>query len=831
MNDLLLGIRLLMRSLRAGELTLLAVSLALAVAAMATVSLFTERTRLALEREANRLLGADLVFSSPQPIDFALAEQARNRGLAAISTLSFRSMVVRDETNLLAEITAVEPGYPLRGRTRIARDRTSPDQVPSAIPADGMIWGDERLIGQLGLNVNDDVKIGERTFKLAALLTQDPSLTLSVLGMGPRIIMPRADVDSTGLISAGSRVVHRLLVAGERDSIDEFRAWALNRVEQGVRVRVEGVRDARPEVRSALERAERFMNLAALVAVAIAAVAVILATRRYFLRELDVCAMMRCLGCNQRRVLALSAVQLLGTGVIATAAGLVIGYASQVILGHWLTEATSVELPQPGMSGALRASAIGMALLLAFALPPLVGLRKVAALRVLRRDTPAPDGGGVVAYIFGIMMVAGLVLWHAGDLRLGAYVLSGSIATVAVGALTTWATLTSISRLGHGTSVSFRYGVANLRRRMASTVWQVIALSLGLTALLTLSLVRSDLLQAWRTSLPADAPNRFLVNIQPDQLRAIETLLAARLGQGPAFYPMVRGRLIAVNNTPIESSALRDDRARRLVEREFNLSFSDTLPRHNWITSGRWHYNRAEKGDLSVEEGIARTLGLKLGDILTYDVAGERFSAPITSLRKVEWDSFRVNFFVIGSPTLLSRYPATYVTSFHLPANAGDVLIAMLNEHSNVVVIDIGALLAQVQSMIEQVARAVTFVFLFTLAAGLLVLYAGVASTHDERTREVAIMRTLGANRRQVVRAHLAEFGTIGAFAGLFAAAGASALGYFVATHVLLLPYRFDPYVWVIGVAAGAIGVVGAGMAFTRRVLATAPLVSLRQLA
>jgi putative ABC transport system permease protein len=829
MSDVVLGLRLLARSLRAGELTLLVISLALAVAAMATVSLFTERARLALEREANRLLGADLVFSSARPIDRQLGDEAARRGLPAITTLSFRSMVIRGEINLLAEITAVDPGYPLRGTTRIARDRTSADQVPGTIPGAGTIWGDERLFAQLGLKTNDAVRIGERTFTLAALLTQDPSLTLSVLGMGPRIIMPRSDVESTGLISAGSRVVHRLLVAGERVDIDAFRTWAASRIEQGVRL--EGVRDARPEVRSALERAERFMNLAALAAVALAAVAVILATRRYFLRELDVCAMMRCLGVGQQRVFMLNAVQLLGAGVIAATAGCVIGYLGQVILGHWLTAAIGIELPQPGFAAALRACAIGLVLLLAFGLPPLVGLRKVPALRVLRRDTAAPDGGGIFAYVLGIACVAGLVLWHASDLKLGSYVLLGSAATIGIGALATWIALRAATYLGQSAGVSFRYGVANLRRRMASTIWQVIALSLGLTALLTLSLVRNDLLQAWQASLPADAPNRFLVNIQPDQVRAIEALLTERMGRSPDFYPMVRGRLIAVNDLPIDPSALRDDRARRLVEREFNISFSERLPRHNRITAGDWHRERGERAALSVEEGLARTLGLKLGDRLTYDVAGEQFSAPITSLRKVEWDSFRVNFFVIGPPSLLSQYPATYITSFHLPSTASDVLSAMLAEHSNVVVIDIGALLTQVQTMIEQVSRAVTFVFVFTLAAGLLVLYTGIVSTHDERAREVAIMRTLGANRKQVLRAHLAEFATIGAFAGLFAAAGASGLGYFVATNVLLLPYRIDPNIWPIGIAAGTLGVAAAGMLFTRRVLATAPLVSLRQLA
>lgn len=829
MNDLVLGLRLMRRSLRAGELTLLALALVLAVAAMATVSLFTDRTRLALEREANRLLGADLVLTSSRPIEPAISEAARGRDLRAIGTLAFRSMVVRGEAQLLAEITAVEPGYPLRGTTRIAAERGAAERVPTSIPASGSIWADERLLGQLALRAGDTIRIGERAFVIAALLTQDPSLTLSVLGMGPRLVMARTDVESTGLVSAGSRVVHRLLVAGEPARVDDFRAWAEATRQSGVRI--EGVRDARPEVRAALDRAERFMSLAALAAVALAAVAVMLATRRFYLRQLDACAMLRCLGASQGRVVRLLAVQLLGIGVVASLVGCVAGYASQFVLGYWLTNAIGVQLPLPGVVAALRASAIGLVLLLCFGVPPLLGLRRVPALRVLRRDLSGPGVSGGVAYVLGIGAVSGLVLWHAGDFKLGGYVLAALAATVVLAGLTTWAGLRFIASLTWGRAIGWRYGVASLRRNMLATIWQVIALALGLTALLTLSLVRNDLLQAWQTNLPADAPNRFLVNIQPDQVQSIESLLAARTAASPRFYPMVRGRLVEVNGAPIEPASLHDERARRLVEREFNLSFDERLPRYNTVTAGVWHSAHDQSPSLSVEEGLAKTLGLKLGDRLTYDVAGERFTAPIASLRKVEWDSFRVNFFVIGPPGLLARYPATHITSFHLPAPANGVLTEIVGRFPNVVVIDVAALLQQVQTMIAQVSRAVTFVFLFTLAAGLLVLYAGVVATHDERAREVAIMRTLGASRRQVTRAHLAEFSIIGALAGAFAAAGASALGYFVAANILQLPYRIDPALWVLGIVAGALGVSMAGMVFTRRVLATPPLISLRQVA
>jgi putative ABC transport system permease protein len=827
MSDTLLGLRLAARMLRAGELNLLVAAIALAVAAMATVGLFSDRARLAMEREANRLLGADLVLRWTRPIPAELEQAAHARGLSAVSTLAFRSMVVRADTSLLGEITAVDPGYPLRGTTRIASSRGGADEIPRSIPASGTVWADERLFSQLNAQVGDRIALGTKTFTLAAVLTQDPSLTLSVFGMGPRLVMAGADVAATGLMAPGSRAVHRVLIAGERQAVEAYRAWAMPRLPAGTRL--EGVRDARPEVRAALERSERFMSLAALVAVALAAVAVMLATRRYHERQLEVCAMLRCLGAGEWRVFRLQLVQLLAVGVAASVAGCAVGYAGQTALGSWLGSLVGIDLPQPSLGAAARATALGIVLLAAFGLPPLFSLRKVSALRVLRREAGGPGIAGVGAYAFGIACVAGLVLWHAGDLRLGTYVLLGCLATVAAAAALTWSSLRALGAVRSGGAVSWRYGIASLRRRSAATVWQVVALALGLTALLTLTLIRSDLLAAWQANLPADAPNRFLINIQPDQVGAVQELLASRLGYRPEVYPTVRGRLVAVNGEPVDPSAYGDDRARRLAEREFNLGWGDRLPAHNRITAGRWHGANGGPG-LSVEEGIARTLHLELGDRLTYDVAGVRFDAPVTSLREVEWDSFRVNFFVIASPELLASHPATHITSFHLPPNDNGVMNALVQRFPNVIVIDVASLVTQVQAMIGQVSRAISFVFVFTLAAGVLVLYAGIVATHDERVREVAIMRTLGANRRQVARAHATEFALIGAMAGVFAAAGASALGYTVAAKVLNLPYQFDPLVWLIGFVVGVAGVLTAGMLFTRRVLATPPLTSLRQI-
>lgn len=827
-GDIGLALRLLARDWRAGELTLVAVAVVVAVASVTTVGFFADRVHQALNRQANQLLGADLVVSSRRPLPLQFAEEAQRGGLHVTEMLRFPSMAAANGQNVLAEIKSVTEGYPQRGELRITDQLYAPDRRATSIPAPGTVWVDEKLYTRLQLKAGDAVEVGRSRLRVGAIITQEPDSAIGFINAGPRVMLNAADLPATGLVQVGSRIRYRVQVAGTPQAVDSYRAWVTTRLEPGQNV--ESIQDARPEIRSALERAEKFLSLTALLSVVLAAVAIALAARRYLQRHLDACAMMRCFGVSAAKVVRLHVLQFVALGAAASLAGCAIGLLAQHALALWLGSLVTVELPGAGLRPALHGFVIGLALLLGFAVPPLIALGRVSPLRVLRRDLGLPGGRGWLGYALGIAVIAGLIIWKAGELRTGGLVFAGFAAAMLVAGLGAWAVIAAVSRL-RGSGVSWRFGIANLRRRRLASILQVVALGIGIMALLTLTIIRSELLQLWQASLPPDAPNRFIVNIQKDQVAALQQFFAGRGIAMPELYPMVRGRLTRINEREVSAADYTDDRARRLVDREFNLSWATQMQRDNLLVAGDWWGEKPQRRDqFSMEDGIARSLGIKIGDRLTFDAAGNVFSAEVTSLRKVDWDSFNVNFFLVAPPGLLEEQPVSYVTSFYLPPGNVELLNALVKQFPNFLLIDVAQVLQQVQKMIMQVSRAVQFVFLFTLMAGLVVLYAAIASTQDERLYQATIMRTLGASRSQLARANLAEFAMIGALAGLIAAAGANALGYALADRIINVGYSFSPAVWAVGLVCSIVGVAAAGYLGTRRVLRVAPLRVLREL-
>ncbi|OFZ68915.1 MAG: ABC transporter permease [Betaproteobacteria bacterium RBG_16_56_24] len=852
MNLLRLSLNLLRRDWRAGEWRVLLLALVLAVGSLATVGLFADRVRQALQQEATSLIGADLRITSTRPLPSVYRNSAQARGLRTVESRSFPSMVAFREQTLLSEIQAVEAGYPLRGKIVIddgnggdVRSTLSPPPQPSpfegegeshSIPALGTVWADDRLLRRLEVRIGDEVSIGAQRFKVAARIVKDIDQSIGFSSFAPRVLMNEDDLAATGLQQEGSRITYRLMVAGEAAQVAALRDELKAKLSGNERL--EDVRDARPEIRSALERAGHFLGLAALTAAILAGAAILLAARRFVQRHLDSCAVMRCLGAQQGQVLRLFLYQFLLLGLFAVLLGCALGYATQAVLISFVEAMRDAALPQPGVLPAIKAAASGFALLLGFAFLPLLQLRKVSPLRVLRRELGAPQPNILLAYGLAVLVLAVLFLWHAGSLELGFAVLGGLLAGLTVFGGLAWLILRGLGRCVPNLASHWRHALNNLVRHVRNNALQVVALALGGMALLLLTLVRGDLLQGWQDRLPPDAPNRFIVNIQPDQRQPVLDFFAREKLPEPQLLPTVRGRLAAINDQPVNGDSYPEPRARGLVEREFNLSYMEQMPEWNELVSGKWWDIRGQKtegrgqkrdGQLSVEEGIAQTLGIYLGDMLTYDVAGSRFTARVTSLRKVQWDSMRVNFFVIATPELLRDFPASYLTSFYLPperVRAGDELA---REFPNLLVIDTGAIIAQVRHIMDQITQVMGAIFLFTLLSGFAVLYAALLATQDERTFEAAVLRTLGADGRYLRRLHLAEFTVLGGLSGLFAAAGAVLLGWVLARFVLEIPYQSSAVIWPIGVLGGIATVALAGWLGTRRLTVLPPLAILRE--
>jgi len=818
-----LSLRLLAREWRAGEMRVVLLAVALAVASLTAVRYFADRVDQALGNQANTLLAADLALVSDHPVDAAFAQAAQARGLRISHTTTFLSMVLAGDGNLLGGIKAVEPGYPLRGDLRIAPALFAEDAPTRLLPAPGEAWVDTQLASGLGVKPGDVVDVGEARLRIAQILTFEGERGGNFMALAPRLLLNVEDLARTGLVQEGSRVVYRLLVAGQGDQVDAFKDWARPLLERGQQL--EDVRDARPELRQVLDQAQRYLGLAALLTVLLAAAATQMALRRYVQRHFDQFALLRCFGATQRRLFGLYMLQLSALGLLAGALGSLLGWLTQAGMVYLLGDTLRIGLPPPGLLPPLLGLLAGLVLVLAFSLPALLRLARVPALRVLRRDLGPPQVGALLAHGVGLGLVAGLLFWQAGELKLGLIVAGGVLALMLAAALAIQLLLVPLPWLAQRLPTSARLGLLNLRRRGWETTLQAMALSLGLLAMLLLTLVRGDLFESWRSQAEPGSPNRFVINIQPQQVEAVRESLRAQGIADVTLYPMARARLLSIDGREVSEADYTESRAKRLVEREFNLSTMQDLPPDNQITGGRWSKDEG----FSVEAGLAKTLGIELGDELLFDAGGLPLRGRVSSLRTVEWDSFRVNFFVIAPPAQFNALPQSNITSFYLPPGRGEVLAGLVAAYPNVTVIDIEQVMGELRAMLDRVSAAVQLIFLFSLAVGVLVLLAALYARRDERAREIGLWRTLGASRRRVMLSLATEFTALGLLVGGLAAGAASAVAWLLAERVFDLPHAPNAAIWLAGLGGGWLLVLGAGLLASRALLQAPPMHSLRR--
>ncbi|VTU14841.1 FtsX-like permease family protein [Variovorax sp. SRS16] len=834
--SLRLGWRTLWRDLRAGELRLLIVAVLLAVAALTAVGFFADRLKGGLQRDARQLLGGDAVLATDNPTPAEFVARARSLGLDSASTYGFPTMARASDAqggaSKLVALKAVAPGYPLRGSLQVADGPDAPGQTTRDVPAPGQAWVDASLLESLGLKMGDTLLLGDAALRIARVIVLESDRGAGFMSFAPRVMLNQADVPRTGLVQPASRVSYRFAVAGAPDAVQRFNAFADATIKKGeVRgARLESFESGRPEMRQTMDRAEKFLNLVALLAALLSAVAVALAARGFAAGHLDDCAMLRVLGQSQRTIAGAYAFEFALVGLIASALGVAIGFGVHYAFVLLLAGLVESALPAPTFWPVAFGMGMGFTLLFAFGLPPVLQLAQVPPLRVIRRDVGNLKPASIAVLALGIAGFAALLVAASSDLKLGLIAVGGFAAAVAVFALLSWLAVLLLRR-SVNESTAPRWLVLATRQisaRPAYAVVQVSALAVGLLALILLVLLRTDLVSSWRQATPPDAPNRFVINVMPDQSEAFQKTLRDGGVRQFDWYPMIRGRLVAINDKPVTPDDYADDRAKRLVDREFNLSNSVEAPPHNIVTAGAW--TPGAPGELSVEEGLADTLGLKLGDQLRFDIGGIQSDARITSLRKVDWGSLHANFFVMYTVAALADVPVTYMGAFRAPEVKG-FDNALVRAFPNVTNVDMSATIGQIQRVLDQVIRAVEFLFGFTLAAGLVVLFAAVTATREERAREFAIMRAVGARASLLRQVQRAELAGVGLLAGFLASLVASVIGWALAHYVFDFTWTASPLVPVGGALAGAVLALAAGWWGLRDVLRRPVVDTLRRAA
>lgn len=816
--------RLLWRDWKGGELSLLVAALIIAVSTVAAIAIFVDRLQQALVVESSAFLAADRVVRGSRPIPDEWEARARESGLDTARTLTFSSMVFGPERSQLVSVKAVTPGYPLRGSLAVANAPFTPGRDTHRLPEVGEVWLDGRLLPALDLDIGAEVEVGNAAFTVTAVVTREPDRGGSFFDLGPRLLMRYADVEATGVVQPGSRLSYALLLRGSDSALQAFRediGEALHPHFDWV-----DIRTGSDAIGRALARGESFLLLGGLLAVILSGVAVALAAHRYSQRQHDPVAVLKTLGMTPGEIQHTYLGNLLLLGALATSVGLLLGWGLQWLGLKVFADLVPVFLPAPGARPFLVGGITGFICLLAFALPPLLRLRDVSPLRVIRRDLVPNDASMALAYAAGLIGSLVLLVWYADSLVLAGWLVLGTFGTVAVLMTLAHLLLRTGRIIGMQAGSSWRIALSALQRRRRENSVQIVVFGIAIMLLLILYLLRTALLDEWRNQIPEDAPNHFVMNIAPDEVGPITELLDSEASGSDAFFPMMRGRVVAVNGEPTVD-AQSDERSR--VGRERNLSWTWDLPAGNRVVAGTWWAPDETEALLSLDANYAEEAGLTIGDRLEFDIVDRRVEARIASLRSVDWDSMRPNFFILATPSMMADLPATWLTSFRLEAEEKQFLTRLLRRFPTVTVIEIDEVMAQVQRIVARVTLAVEVVLSLVLIAGALVLIASIQSSMDERMREFGLLRALGAGRRRILGALVIEFAALGLFAGVLAAVGAEVTVWILQEQIFQIPGRLHPGLWLGGPLIGVLLIGTIGTISTVKVVRTPPAIVLRE--
>jgi putative ABC transport system permease protein len=781
---------------RAGALKVLVSALVIAVTAITTIGFFTARIEGALTQQGGLLLGGDVAILSDHPVPESFILNAEKQHLRTAKTYEFASMVTFGDDNQLAQIKAVDASFPLRGDLTISVKMHESGVAVGQGPTRGTVWLEPRLANLLNVKVGDQVQVGALTFKVSHLLVNEPSRGGDMFNFAPRLMMHAADLAATELIQYGSRVKYQLLVAGNPQAVSHFFKETEPILARGEKI--EDVQNARPEIKSALDKARQFLGLSAMTSLILAMVAMVLSSMPYIKQSLETFALMRCFGASKKLVMQILALQTFLIALLSGLVGILFGFVAQFGLEKLAGSLFLETLPPISIMPVIVAVCVSVSMMFAVVLPHAWQMRHLTAMNILRRETFSPTLASHFKYLPAVLVMMIAIIWQANSLKLAVVtvaVLLGLSGVMIIAAITVIKLSTNLltKTAKNATVNSIKMGLYGLKRRLGLSIMQMIGFSIGLTVLMLLSLVRNDLINSWQASLPEDAPNRFVINIQQAQIPLVETFFKTEGIQNTHILPMIRGRLISKNGEDMQNKTFESERATRLAQREFNLSVAAQMQSDNQLVDGRW-WTPAEYGKpyLSIEQDLAKTLGILLGDNLVFDIAGTQMTFEVSSIRKVDWDTMRANFFAVTPPKVLDEFSASYLSSFHLPATSELAMNQLVKALPNLTVIDIAALLKQVRGIMQQMSTTIAFVYLFSLVAGIAVIYAALIATQEARVMEATLMRVFGQTRQAVSIAYLTEFAVIGLIAALVAVIVSNLFAYYLSHQILHIPYYFN---------------------------------------
>ncbi len=821
-----LAFKFLRRDWRSGELRILIMAVIIAVTCISSVGFFIDRVTRAMQDQSGELLGGDMALSSPMPPQSQWATQARRLDLKLAKNIRFLSVLNVKDKFQIASIKAVSRNYPLRGEFVISRHLNTEGYETTRIPRSGNVWLQYRLMQLLKLKINDVIEIGRAKFKITHVLLQEPDRATNLFTLAPRVLINIADINKTAMIQPGSRVQYRWVFSGSKSKLNTYQQWLKRQIKPGQRVM--SAWNARPSIKVTMMKARHYFNLAALLAVILAGVAIAISVHRYTLRHYKYVALMRCFGCKQKEILTIYLLNYLIIGFSASLIGCVLGWLSQNLLDYFFAGVFNHILPGVAIYPAFVAVSIGLIILLGFGLPSLIRLRDVPPHKVLREEPIDVPFHTLLLYLSVFIAAFGVVYWQTQDFTMTWLVAAATLICLFILLFVAYLMVSLVQFIRGHSGIAWRYGIANLARRWRSSIIQIIAFGLTIFVILLLSVVRNDLIGNWQNKLPKDAANYFVINIAKDQLSPLKLFLKKNHIKTNGLYPMVRGRLVAVNDIPIMEAIPNTAKDSNVLYRELSLTWMKQIPATNKLLNGQWWHQQTDQPLISVEAKLAEKLGLKLNDRLTFRIGAQLIKAKIANFRTVDWASFKPNFYVIFNPGVIEKYPANFITSFYIPEERKLILNDIIRQFPTVVTISVDAVMQQVRDILDTVSLAIQYILAFTLLSGLVVLYAAIQASLDERLYEAAIFRAIGAERRIIHRSLIAEFTTLGVLSGGLASLSANLIAFILSRYVFDIDYHFNYLLLPIGAGLGGIIIGFTGFMSTRKVANYSPLALLR---